>query len=106
MKLCRHQSGKDLKNIKRIEYEPQNNAVTLSVIVDGNAKAYEMEGITNLKIGKTFNVEREILKTCNKGIRNIINVTGVLENQDFQAQQAEYCLNRTMFSQCFLLSGQ
>ena len=76
--------GKDLKNIKRIEYEPQNNAVTLSVIVDGNAKAYEMEGITNLKIGKTFNVERrEILKTCNKGIRNIINVTGVLENQDF-----------------------
>ena len=105
--------GKDLKNIKRIEYEPQNNAVTLSVIVDGNAKAYEMEGITNLKIGKTFNVERrEILKTCNKGIRNIINVTGVLENQDFSGaaggilfgieqcfRNVSYCLGSDYFAQ-------
>lgn len=77
--------GKDLPAIKRIDCR---NVIkydgSISVIVDGNAKSYEMAGITELKIGKSFkSKKKEIIEFTNKGIRNIEKITGISPDKDF-----------------------
>ena len=77
--------GKDLAFIKKIDCRDvlKFNG-EISVIADGNAKSYEMSGITELKIGKSFiDSKRKIVELTNEGIRNVEKITGISPNKDF-----------------------
>ena len=77
--------GEDLNHVDQIlKGEVSFSDIQMHVIADGDAKSYEMSGITGLKVGKTFEEQKQqIVEQSNIGIRNIIELTGISENMPF-----------------------
>ena len=95
--------GKDLPAIKRIyRRDVIKYDGSISVIADGNAKSYEMAGITELKIGKSFESQKEeIIKFTDKGIHNIEKITEISPDKDFSGAAGGLLFG---IEQCFMPS--
>ncbi len=83
--LCR---GEDLARISKIEVPgsllSQMKNIRVHIVADGNSKVDALPGITGLKVGKEFSMEKEtIVAKSMKGIENILDLTGIPADQDF-----------------------
>lgn len=103
-------TGKDLVSIGRIDI-PRHidfSGIEVTVIADGDARSFEMSGITELKIGDEYKyLKEEIINNTNKGIKNIITITGLSENMPFSgaAGGLAYGLD-VVFKPKYLLGGE
>ncbi|MDO5444344.1 MAG: glycerate kinase [Eubacteriales bacterium] len=58
--------------------------ISVHIIGDGNSKVNALPGITGLKVGKTFQAEKEkIVSECMSGIENCLRLTGISPVKDF-----------------------
>lgn len=93
--------------------------IELQVIADGDAKSFEMSGITGLKVGKTYAKEKQIIiEQTNAGVKNIIDITGISEGVPFsgaaggllfgieQIFHPEYLLGGAYFAKLLLLEDE
>ena len=110
-------TGEDLVNISRIEKgEVDYSRIHFQVVADGDAKCYEMSGITALKVSNRYAAKRAlIVQELDHGIEHIQKLTGILPDASFtgaagglrfgidQIFQAEYVLGGTYFADLFSL---
>ena len=105
-------TAENLRNVNQILASTKSfSDIEIQVIADGDAKSFEMSGITGLKVGKTYaEAKQTIVEQTNAGIKNIIDVTGISENMPFsgaaggllfgieQVFHPEYLLGGTYFA--------
>ena len=108
--------GKDLTDIERIDPPPKKSDIRVRVAADGDAKSYEMSGITALKIGKDYYPQKqEIIEKTEQGIKHIRKITKTDPGMPFsgaagglrfgidQVFDATYVLGGSYFSDLFSL---
>lgn len=77
--------GDDLQKIARIESAKDAfSSIQVQVIADGNAKSYEMAGITGLKVGKRFiEKKQQIICMSSEGVENVAALTGISQETSY-----------------------
>lgn len=110
--------GKDLIDIGHFEVrDVACKDLEIHIIADGDAKLYEMQGITKLKIGKIYNSQSDVIvKKIEEGIKNITKICSVNENQSFSGAagalligielcfEPDYTLGGKFFSEMFQIT--
>ena len=77
--------SKELCNIAEIRFNKEKYSnISLTVVVDGDAKSYDIPSITRLKIGKKFYNEADsIIEKAYAGIENVISLSGISPEEPF-----------------------
>ena len=108
-------TGEDLTDIARIDRSGIDySGIRVRVVADGDAKSYEMSGITALKVSNRYTEQKEqIVSRLNQGIDHIQSLTGISPDSPFtgaagglrvgidQVFKAEYVSGGTYFSELF-----
>lgn len=78
-------TGADLIKIAEIiPPEKRLKDISVHIIGDGDSKVDALPGITGLKVGKTFENEKEnIVRACMDGVENVLRLTGISPEYHF-----------------------
>ena len=77
--------GEDLLKLSRIEIpEMDISGIEVHIVADGNSKVDALPGITGLKVGKSFSMQKEqIVEQSTAGVENVLALTGISPEKDF-----------------------
>lgn len=100
--------GRDLIDIDFLKTENvKYDDLNIHVIVDGDAKLYEMQSITQLKIGKIYRDQSDvIIRQIDDGIKNIARVCNIDENKSFSGAAGGLLIGTELcFTPKYILGG-
>lgn len=111
--------GKELIDIGYFELKDViYKDLEIHIIADGDAKLYEMQGITKLKIGQIYNSQSDVIvRKIEEGIKNIAEICGVNKNKPFSGAagallmgievcfEPDYTLGSKYFSELFQIKN-
>ncbi len=101
--------GIDMLRVNRIDTTGLNLPdIEIHVVADGNSKVNALPGITALKVGKSFSVQKEtIVSDLMKGIENVISLTEISPTKDFTGAAGGliFGLEQVFPDICYTLGG-